>query len=173
MGVTAAVRGAPVGLIEMHPANAVPVGRLRCNGAAVSRTAYAQLFAAIGTLYGVGDGATTFNLPELRAEFPRFADDGRGVDTGRGVGSAQGDAIRNITGTFARGGNIGETADGFADKVTLGAFHAPATYNFSNATNGISVANARPLGFDASRVVPTAAENRPRSVALLACIVYQ
>lgn len=65
-------------------------GYLKCNGGAVSRTTYANLFAAIGTTYGVGDGSTTFNLPELRGEFIRGLDDSRGVDSGRSLGSAQG-----------------------------------------------------------------------------------
>jgi microcystin-dependent protein len=52
------------------------VGWLKCNGAAVSRSTYAVLFAAIGTLYGAGDGTTTFNLPDYRGEFLRGLDDG-------------------------------------------------------------------------------------------------
>ncbi len=58
-----------------------PAGFLACNGAAVSRTAYARLFSRISTTFGVGDGSTTFNLPDLRGEFIRGWDSGRGVDT--------------------------------------------------------------------------------------------
>ena len=86
-----------------------PVGWLKANGAAVSRTAYAALFAAIGTTYGAGDGSTTFNLPDLRGEFMRGWDDGRGIDHGRVLGSAQGDAIRNITGSIDTGNSQGRT----------------------------------------------------------------
>lgn len=67
---------------------AIP-GTLKMNGAAVSRTAYAGLFAQIGTTFGAGDNSTTFNLPEGRGEFLRGWDDGRGVDTGRGIGTFQ------------------------------------------------------------------------------------
>lgn len=66
-----------------------PAGWLKCNGAAVSRTAFANLFRWIGTHYGAGDGSTTFNLPDMRGLFPRGWDDGRGVDPGRAFGSFQ------------------------------------------------------------------------------------
>ncbi|WP_262233785.1 tail fiber protein [Stenotrophomonas maltophilia] len=53
------------GQVIMFAGKAAPAGTLLCNGAAVSRTTYAELFAAIGTLYGAGDGTTTFNLPAM------------------------------------------------------------------------------------------------------------
>ena len=56
----------PAGVIIPFAGTSVPTGYLLCNGAAVSRTDYANLFAAIGTLYGAGDGSTTFNLPDAR-----------------------------------------------------------------------------------------------------------
>jgi len=75
----------------------VPTGWLECSGSAVSRTTYANLFAAIGTTWGVGDGSTTFNLPDLRGEFPRGYDHGRGVDSGRALASAQADAMETFS----------------------------------------------------------------------------
>jgi len=80
---------APAGTVSYTAANTVPAGYLECNGAAVSRTTYATLFAAIGTTYGTGDGSTTFNLPDLRGEFVRGWDHGRGVDVSRTLGSTQ------------------------------------------------------------------------------------
>ncbi|RLL33737.1 phage tail protein [Acinetobacter cumulans] len=134
---------------------------LKCNGAAYSRAVYADLFAAIGTYFGAGDGVTTFNVPEARGEYPRYADDGRGIDVGRVVGSKQGDAMRNITGTFE-----GNTDDGEAGKK--GAF-----YNTGQGFLGANGAGwGGVIGFDASRVVPTANEVRVRSIAVLACIRY-
>lgn len=59
----------PVGSVIAFAANSAPSGCLLCNGAAVSRTTYADLFAAIGTTYGSGDGSTTFNLPNLTDKF--------------------------------------------------------------------------------------------------------
>ena len=57
--------GSPTGMIAFIHATDVPDGWLLCNGAAVSRTTYANLFAKIGVTYGSGDGSTTFNLPNL------------------------------------------------------------------------------------------------------------
>lgn len=77
------------------PADKIPAGYLIEDGAAVGRVAYATLFAAIGTTYGAGDGATTFNLPDSRGEFWRGLDLGRGVDAGRVLGSAQGHQLQD------------------------------------------------------------------------------
>lgn len=63
----------PTGVIFPYGAAAAPTGYLNCNGAAVSRTTYADLFAIIGTTWGVGDGSTTFNLPDLRGRVPAGA----------------------------------------------------------------------------------------------------
>ena len=60
-----------VGIVCYYPVDAIPVGWLRCDGSAYSRTTYANLFARIGTTYGAGDGSTTFNIPNLM-------DDGNG-----------------------------------------------------------------------------------------------
>jgi microcystin-dependent protein len=74
-------------------------GYLFCDGAAVSRTVYARLFQEIGTRFGSGNGTTTFNLPDLRGEFLRGVDGGRGVDSGRVLGSAQTDEFKAHTHT--------------------------------------------------------------------------
>ena len=65
-----AANAAPVGMITAYGGAAAPTGWLLCQGAAISRTTYAALFAAIGTAFGVGDGSTTFNLPDLQQRFP-------------------------------------------------------------------------------------------------------
>lgn len=78
-----------VGSIKMWPVNTPPAGWLKRNGAALSRTTYAALFAVIGTTFGAGDGSTTFNLPDDRANVDRGWDDGRGLDSGRAFGSEQ------------------------------------------------------------------------------------
>lgn len=77
--------GSPAGIIMAFAGAAAPTGFLACNGAAVSRTTYATLFAAIGTTWGVGDGSTTFNVPDLRGMFLR----GTGTN---GTGSSSGAA---------------------------------------------------------------------------------
>lgn len=77
------------GMVVAFAMQTAPSGFLKANGAAVSRTLYADLFAAIGTTFGAGDESTTFNLPDFRGEHIRGWDDGRGVDSGRVFGSWQ------------------------------------------------------------------------------------
>ena len=60
----------PSGAIQMYGGSTAPTGYLLCNGGAVSRASYSDLFAVIGTTYGIGDGSTTFNVPDLRQKFP-------------------------------------------------------------------------------------------------------
>ena len=161
-----------VGEVAYFARTTPPSGWLKANGAAVSRTTYAALFAAIGTTFGAGDGRTTFNLPDLRGEFIRGLDDGRNIDRGRRLGTAQGDAIRNIT------GKLDGSAMGSGNQVLEGKMIASGaigtTYQqrqWSGDQGGWGEQSVS-FDFDASRVVPTASENRPRNVALLACIKY-
>lgn len=161
-----------VGEVAYFARTTPPSGWLKANGAAVSRTTYAALFAAIGTTFGAGDGRTTFNLPDLRGEFIRGLDDGRNIDRGRRLGTAQGDAIRNIT------GKLDGSAMGSGNQVLEGKMIASGaigtTYQqrqWSGDQGGWGEQSVS-FDFDASRVVPTANENRPRNVALLACIKY-
>lgn len=160
----------PSGAVMYFAGRNAPPGWLKANGAAVSRTTYADLFAAIGTTYGAGDGRSTFNLPDLRAEFLRGWDDGRGIDSGRALGSAQSDAIRNIKGSL-------EAVYG-SDRYALytkadGAFTTDwddgSNETFKSSSNNYANRKKRVV-FDAGRSVPTADENRPRNIALLACI---
>lgn len=148
-----------VGQVSFFAMSSAPAGFLKCSGQAVSRTTYAALFTAIGTLYGAGDGSTTFNLPDLRGEFLRGLDDGRGVDVDRVLGASQNDALQNIVGSLP-GGRTGQ-----------GAATGPFA-KISEATNGVAGSSATHgyYEFDASRTARTAAETRPRNVALLACI---
>ncbi|MFP2768336.1 phage tail protein [Oceanisphaera sp. KMM 10153] len=171
------ITGKPVGIDEPGLVAAFamatpPEGWLKANGAAVSRTAYAALFAAIGTTFGTGDGSTTFNLPDMRGEFPRGWDDGRGVDVGREFGSQQGDAIRNITGTF-NGGYRNAGSVGAFEFIGDQVYHQDIGWaggGWTNFGSGGDKYDAYKL--DASRQVPTADENRPRNIALLYCIKY-
>lgn len=78
------------GWIIFFPTDAPPDGTLVCNGGAVSRTAYAELFAVLGTKYGAGDGSTTFNLPDLRGRFVRGTG---GNAAALGVQQGQGTAL--------------------------------------------------------------------------------
>jgi len=95
----------PAGFVMAFAHATIPSGWLECNGAAISRTTYADLFSTIGTYYGTGDGSSTFNIPDLRGQFIRGWDHGAGNDpdaasrtnrgdstTGDNVGTKQADA---------------------------------------------------------------------------------
>tara|TARA_R110002020_G_scaffold222655_1_gene431585 strand:+ start:2176 stop:3327 length:1152 start_codon:yes stop_codon:yes gene_type:complete len=91
LSFTALPQAVPTGSVHMMATTTAPSGYLKCNGAAISRTTYAALFAIVGTAHGNGDGSSTFNVPDLRGEFVRGWDDGRGVDSSRNFGTAQSD----------------------------------------------------------------------------------
>lgn len=61
----------PIGAVFYIASTTIPNGYLLCDGSAISRSTYSKLFSIIGTSFGVGDGSTTFNLPDLRAKFIR------------------------------------------------------------------------------------------------------
>lgn len=79
----------PSGVICAFAQIELPDGWIDCDGRAISRSQYASLFATIGVRWGAGNGETTFNVPDLRGEFIRVWDEGRGVDRGRGHGEWQ------------------------------------------------------------------------------------
>jgi microcystin-dependent protein len=163
--------GVPAGSVIYVAKSLPPSGYIKANGAVVSRTTYANLFAAIGTTFGAGDGSTTFGLPDLRGEFMRGLDDGRGVDPSRGLGTSQGDAIRNLTGFFNMANDGGSHYN--QSKDWQGVFKAPATTTlFDSTTNNRYTTGPFGVQFDASLQVPTSSENRPRNVAMLACIKF-
>ena len=99
----------PTGCVFCRAAASVPAGYLECNGAAVSRSTYSGLFSVIGTTYGSGNGSSTFNLPDLRGEFVRGFDNGRGVDSGRSINNPQGSANQSHNHSY---GNNGITVSG-------------------------------------------------------------
>ncbi|WP_240315039.1 tail fiber protein [Chromobacterium haemolyticum] len=147
-----------------------PEGWLKANGTAVSRTKYAALFAAIGTRFGVGDGATTFNLPDLRGEFIRGWDDGRGVDAGRNLGASQNPTyIRNLIDRLSGGYQVGTSAIGAwnTEGWSTNVEGNKTPTDLSNTTYYVAVASALPGGGDNG-----AFSTRPRNVALLACIKF-
>ena len=134
----------PSGTVLYFAGQTAPAGWLKANGAAVSRTAYAALFAAIGTTYGVGDGRSTFNLPDLRGEFIRSWDDGRAIDINRALGSWQADEFRS----HSHGIGVNRQADN--DRGSNSSTVSVDTDGQTDPAGGI--------------------ETRPRNIALLACI---
>jgi len=137
--------GDPVGSLIAQASSNVPTGYLECDGAAVSRTTYADLYTDIGTTYGVGNGSTTFNLPDLRGEFIRGWDHGKGTDSGRAIASSQADDYQS------------HTHSGGSPAVTSGSGLAYGEqYTVSSSSTGSSGGS----------------ETRPTNVAIMFCIKY-
>ncbi len=138
----------PPGSLIQFAASTAPTGYLVCNGAAVSRTTYAALFAVISTTWGAGDGSTTFNLPDLRGEFVRGWDDGRGIDPARAFASSQSGAIEAHTHSVnppscSSEGGSGQTVSGSTGSETITPYNTASTGG---------------------------TETRPRNVAVIFCI---
>lgn len=160
----------PPGTVLPFAGAVPPTGWLLCDGSNVSRTTYARLFAVIGTTYGAGDGSTTFRLPDLRGEFIRGLDNGRGVDPGRTLGSLQLDQMQRLTGTISAattgggapllsGGNGVFRADTSTGAPGIGTTGSGSTRYASVLFDSADSPNARVSS-------TTSGETRPRSVAL-------
>ena len=159
-GMVARSADAKAGLIAFFAADTAPSGWLECDGSAVSRTQYADLFAHLGTDFGAGDGSTTFNLPDLRGEFIRGWDHGRGVDAGRGFGTAQGQ------GTQKHAALIDDSGDRLRRKriTGLASWTDDRSNSYTNATGTTSLSSGTDV------VTTGTGETRPRNIAMLACI---
>ena len=181
------VAGVPSGSVFCMAVATVPSGYLECNGAAVSRTTYAALFAIIGTNYGTGNGSTTFNLPDLRGEFVRGFDNGRGADSGRSIASSQGasnashnhsisasgtTSTRSLTGSV---NVISESFAGFGGSAT-GVFTKKGGFNAGGTPGGPDSNNCGGFDMDASHnhtvtvsgtTGSQGSEARPRNVAMM------
>lgn len=138
----------PAGEIAFFAMLNPPTGWLIADGRAVSRATYSKLFSAIGTLYGSGNGSTTFNLPDLRGEFVRGFDAGRNVDPGRVFATTQQDALQNHYHNTPVSNGIG------GERLILGDLNqAPGVLPTG------TVVGAR-----------TANETRPRNISMSGCI---
>jgi len=148
----------PPGAVQFFARNTAPNGWIKANGANISRSTYSALFAGIGTVFGNGNGSTTFGIPDLRGEFPRGWDDGRGIDSGRAFGGAQAQTIESHQHgyhlQYRLGGNAGVNGD-----AICGSSYSQGPNNY----NSISSQNTGNTG---------STETRPRNIALLACIKY-
>lgn len=123
---------APIGAILAFGGSAAPAGWMICNGAAVSRTTYAALFAAIGTAFGAGDGSTTFNIPDLREATTKGAG-----ETGQTVGN------HVKTGGLA----VGEFLD---DRVQAHTHASPSGSNFFITGSAASLSGGEAKIYDGS-----------------------
>ena len=162
--------GVPIGTVLSFAATSPPSGFLECNGANVSRSTYASLFSTVGTSFGIGDGSSTFGLPDLRGQFVRGWVSNGSVDSGRTFGSTQTDQNKSHAHSVTDPGHVHATT--FDNKkyfpgggsTTIGYGGAgtyPAdVFSMSNANTGISLSN------------DGGTENRPKNVALMYVIKF-
>jgi len=148
-----------VGGIMYFAKSSCPNGFLKANGAAVSRTTYSKLYDAIGVTFGSGDGSTTFNLPDIRGEFLRGYDDGRGVDSGRSIGTSQSDAFQ---------GHRHRTTKRYNSAIsgTIGPVYRP------DGSISDDTLLTDPISDGVNGTPRVASETRPRNIALMGCIKY-
>ncbi|MEN5094518.1 phage tail protein [Pseudomonas protegens] len=150
----------PVGAMVPFPKGTVPAGFLEVDGSVQSAATYPDLAAYLGPTFNTGsEGAGNFRLPESRGEFLRGWDHGRGADSGRVLGSLQLDALQNIVGVILTDGVNGNPTGAFLSEPGIPQAAAPTIPG-----------NSSKLTFDASRVVRTAVETRPRNLAVMWCI---
>jgi microcystin-dependent protein len=142
----------PAGAVMHFAMITPPSGWLKCNGQEISRTTYSNLFTAVGTLWGAGDGSTTFNVPNLMGNFIRCLN-----DTASGT-----DANRTLS----------TTPQGFATQShTHSAGYSRTAFATGSITavSPVTTANVFTTGTNSGS---TASETRPVNIALLACIKY-
>ena len=144
----------------------VPPHCLACDGSAVSRATYSELFEVFGETYGAGDGETTFNLPDFRGHFLRGAGGAAAA-----IGVEQSDAMREINANFL----IRKSVDG--SSIITAANGAFSMQPGGGQSSGIAETQATQVETTrilfTTRVVPTAAENRPINYAANICVVYE
>lgn len=149
----------PVGTVIMYAATTPPDGYFACNGASFSASTYPSLYKVLGSSI----------LPDMRGYFVRGYDTRNTVDpdgASRAIRSTQSDAIRNITG---RTGYVTTQWDYLeASSGALSSSNIGGSHQFSSG-DGLQAAS---IFIDASRVVPTAEENRPKNMTMLYCIKH-
>lgn len=145
------------GSVAFFPLSSPPVGWIKADGSAISRTTYSELFSVIGTTHGSGDGSSTFNVPDLRGEFIRCWDDGRGIDSGRGVNTSQSAEIQSHR---------------HEAKASSNDVNNSSSQGWPNGNVHNSFRTSDRSGVDRTALIGNSGgtETRPRNVALLACI---
>jgi len=171
--VAPSVQYVPSGAVFWYAASTAPTGYLYCNGAAVSRSVYAALFAVVGTTYGVGDGSTTFNLPELRGEFIRGYNNqpSTGLDAGRVFASTQTDIIKNHTHPASTSvSDSGHQHQYAVITASSGSSFAGGGQGLGTALTDTGYANVSASTTISNNTGGSATETRPVNMALLPCI---
>lgn len=163
VALTAVTAWATVGEIIAFPVSTIPDNFLACDGSAVSRSTYSELFDVLGTTYGDGDGSTTFNLPDYRGYFLRGWNAGQSVDpdaasrTDRGDGTT-GDYVGTKQGEQFKSHNHGYTY---------------YKYTYPNGTEKLGGAGTSISYVTGSSSGTGGAETRPKNINVMYCIRYQ
>lgn len=167
------LRGVLPGEVRFFASTTTPDGFVRCNGALLSRARYAALFEVIGTTYGVGDGVTTFQLPDFRGEFIRCLDDGRNVDPAGATRSLSqwqdSDNRSHFHYLLSNGSPFGLNAEAAVRaSINVGSGLLPdnnSNYEYSlvSGSGSASIGRSSTSG---------GVEARPRNYPLLACMAY-
>jgi len=173
------VAGVPSGAVFCIAVASVPSGYLECNGQSVSRTTFAALFAVIGTQYGASN-SSTFKVPDLRGEFIRGFDNGRGVDNNRNIGSNQGSQHpqhnHNVSASSSSsvsdpghkhnllfsGGSFGGSSGAVTPRDT-----GTITDRIGNSNTGISVSTSTTITQSNRGGTSNSSETRPRNIAMM------
>jgi phage-related tail fiber protein len=145
--ITDIAKYTPVGVPLPYPSATPPTGWLKCNGAVFDKVKYPGLAAVF----------PSGNLPDLRGEFIRGWDDGRGVDSGRGMLSSQAHGIPKIYGYF-------QSYDAGGNEAPTGPF-TQSTMSSAQYASGTSAGTDERIFFDSTLIIPDAAEVRPRNIA--------
>lgn len=175
----------PAGSVMTFAGSTAPSGYLHCDGSAVSRTTYADLFAAIGTAHGSGDGSTTFNLPDYRGRFLRGWANGQATDPDRAsrttmsTGGATGDNVGSVQGHSFQTHTHTQSPHTHTQQVTTGGGGTVAspyntTYAASAQASSIVTQSATATNQNASATGATAQastnETRPLNAYVMYCI---
>lgn len=127
----------PAGVVMPFAGETAPEGWGFCDGSLISRTDYPELFVALGTSHGEGDGSTTFHLPDYRGRFLRGTDSSAGRDPDAGIRAASnfggntGDSVGSVQGEDTNGGSLSAGGGGthghtiYTGLNDSGSFHAP------------------------------------------------
>ena len=171
--------GVPAGSVFTFATTTVPSGYLECNGAAVSRSTYASLFSSISTTWGVGDGSSTFNLPDLRGQFVRGWDNSAGVDSGRSFASSQSDQNKqhnHTASTTSLTGGIRKISEGFLSGGSATGVFTKTNDGNNSITGSSSTSPVGGVDFDGSHTHTIAndggTEVRVKNYALMYVIKF-
>jgi microcystin-dependent protein len=164
-----------IGEVIAYVDDTAPDNFIYCDGSAVSRTDFSDLFAVMGTKFGIGDGSTTFNLPDMRGQFIRGVDDGRGLDADAGarsnggdtIGSTQSDAIRNITGALTSN-YITSSPNNSSGALTSSIQQTSNRYGYTSGPYW-----GGRVDFSAANSVPTGSDNRPTNIGMKFFVRYK